>query len=294
MLTHVLHVLRCPYCEAELASEEATLRCPAGHSFDIARQGYVNLVRGDGATHRGDDGPMIAAREAFLEAGHLTGLREALCAAAADAPAGRGRAPEDKPAVVVDAGAGTGYYLAAVLDRLPGAVGVALDASRYALRRAARAHPRVGAVGCDIWQGLPLRDGCAAFILDVFSPRNGAEFRRILAPEGRLIVATPTRRHLQELVRSMGLLSVDEEKERRLQDGLGPGWTLETTTEHETVAALGAGDLRAAVAMGPSARHLSAAEIDERAAAVPAAAQDDTVPVALSVTLSVYRASTKR
>jgi 23S rRNA (guanine745-N1)-methyltransferase len=68
----------------------------------------------------------------------------------------------DGPGCVVDVGAGTGYYLAVVLERLTDRVGLALDVSKYALRRAARAHRRVGAVACDVWHGLPVATDSAA------------------------------------------------------------------------------------------------------------------------------------
>ena len=134
----------------------------------------------------GDTAAMVQARADFLAAGHFAGLAaevadtaaEALAAAAADG-AGAG--------CVVESGAGTGYYLARVLDALPGRVGIALDRSRYALRRAARAHERIGAVACDVWRRLPVTATAAALALDVFAPRNGAELRRILSgrPAGR-------------------------------------------------------------------------------------------------------------
>src|SRR5205823_9615897 len=118
--------------------------------------------------------------------------------------------------LVVDLGAGTGHHTATVLDALPGRLGLALDSSTYALRRAARAHPRLGAVACDGWRRLPVRDGAAGLVLDVFAPRNGAEFRRILAPGGALLVVTPEPAHLHELVDTLGLLAVDPDKDRRL------------------------------------------------------------------------------
>ena len=76
MLDDVLDLLRCPHCAAALERVDGVLRCPAGHSFDIARQGYVNLL---GAAS-GDDAAMVAARVAFLDAGHFDPLGDALAA----------------------------------------------------------------------------------------------------------------------------------------------------------------------------------------------------------------------
>ena len=82
-------------------------------------------------------------------------------------------------AASLDLGAGTGRQLARVLDALPRRHGIALDVSRPALQRAARAHPRIGAVGCDIWGALPVRSAAAALVLNVFAPRNGDEIARV-------------------------------------------------------------------------------------------------------------------
>ena len=167
----------------------------------------------------GDTAAMVQARGDFLAAGHFAGLAAELtrAARAAGGPAA---------GCVADVGAGTGYYLAAVLDGLPGRAGLALDSSKFALRRAARAHRRIGAVGCDAWQPLPVADSAAALVLNVFAPRNGAELRRILAPSGTLLVVTPTRDHLAELVGPLELLAVDRRKPERLAGKLGPYFEL--------------------------------------------------------------------
>ncbi|HKN97561.1 MAG TPA: rRNA (guanine-N1)-methyltransferase, partial [Pseudonocardiaceae bacterium] len=158
----VVTALACPVCAAGLTRYGGALRCARGHSFDIARQGYVNLLAGTGSAHAGtaDTAAMVADRADFLAAGHYAPLA-ALVAQRVGAPDG----------LVVEAGAGTGYYLAAVLDRAPDAVGLALDVSPAALRRAARAHDRLGAVGWDVWRPWPVRDGVADVVLDVFAPR---------------------------------------------------------------------------------------------------------------------------
>jgi 23S rRNA (guanine745-N1)-methyltransferase len=146
----------------------------------------------------------------------------------------------------VDLGAGPGYYLAAVLNARGDARGIALDSSRPALKRAARAHPRITAVACDIWDGVPLADGSADVILNVFAPRNAGEFRRILRPHGRIVVVTPTERHLEELE----LLRVHPEKRDRLHADLGI-----PESEREVEFTLALDDVTPLVEMGPSAHH---------------------------------------
>lgn len=277
MLADVLGCLRCPHCGAGLAEDAGAVRCARGHAFDVARQGYVNL-RAGGDAAAGDSAPMVAARERFLAAGHFQPLAEEL---AAEATRALGAGP---PGCVVDLGAGTGWYLAQVLDRLPARVGVALDASRYALRRAARAHPRAAAVGCDVWRGLPLGDGTAALALNVFAPRNGEEIARVLQPDGSLLVATPTPRHLAELVDALGLLTVDPRKRQRLDAALRPRLAPTREVVHERRLRLGRQDVADLASMGPSAWHQGPAGARRRADGLP-----ETVRVTVSVALATYR-----
>nr|WP_310429856.1 23S rRNA methyltransferase [Catenuloplanes niger] len=224
----------------------AALRCPAGHSFDVARQGYVNLSTGR-TPHVGDTAEMIAAREEFLGAGHYDFVIDALGEAARTAYPGVG--------LVVDAGAGTGRHLAGVLATLPGADGLALDVSKPALRRAAR---RVPAALADTWAGLPLADDAAGLVLNVFAPRNGAEFRRVLRADGRLLVVTPEPDHLGELVDALGLLRVDPDKPDKIARSLGGHFTELAGTTHRRELHLTAAEVAAVVGMGPSAWHAHA------------------------------------
>jgi 23S rRNA (guanine745-N1)-methyltransferase len=291
VLDDVVRFLACPYCGDPLTRAAAALRCPAGHVFDIARQGYVNLLATDRKAAAGDTAAMVQARGGFLAAGHFDQLAAALAAEAAQSGGQAAGAPGSTVAgeaaapgpCVVDAGAGTGFYLAAVLDRLPGRAGLALDASKFALRRAARAHPRIGAVVCDVWRGLPVADGSAGLVLNVFAPRNGPEFHRILAPGGRLLVITPTPQHLQELVSALDLLTVDEQKQERLSRTLGPGFAPASERQLTGTSLMSHAGIAAVVQMGPSAWQADPQQLQRQVAALP-----DPLPVTVSVTLTGY------
>ena len=200
---------------------------------------------------------MVAARASFLGAGHYAPIAEAVVAAALEAAGPDG----GRERCVVDLGAGTGYHLAALLAELPGWSGIALDASRAALRRAVRAHPRIAAVACDVWQELPLQDATADLVLDVFAPRNGREIARVLAPQGALIVATPAPEHLHQLVDELGLLAVEPDKQARLRARLSPHLMAVSRREVGFDITLGPEGVEALVAMGPSAHHRSADDI---------------------------------
>jgi len=252
LLDMVLAALRCPICHDALTEHDGSLRCPRGHSFDRARQGYVHLGAGR-KLPEGDTAEMVAARSAFLQAAHYQAVR----AKASDLVPPSAR-------LIADIGAGTGYYLAGALDAAPGAAGIAVDVSKPALRRAARAHPRAEAVLADAWADLPLADGCLDVLLNVFAPRNGPEFRRVLRPAGRLVVVTPLPRHLAELRERYGLLDVDPDKAERLATTLGE-FDLVEADELEFPLRLTPDEVRALVGMGPNAFHAAAPEPAQRA-----------------------------
>ncbi len=272
MRPDLVSLLRCPVCAEGLTLTARTAKCSHGHAFDLAKQGYLNLLPSTSTGIEGDSAPMIEARSAFLTKNHYAPIRDALIA---HTPAGTH--------CVVEVGAGTAYYLNGLV--VEERVGIALDVSRYAVRRAAKADGRIGAVVCDAWKELPLRDGVADVVLDVFAPRNAAEMRRILKPGGSLLVVTPNQGHLTELIAVLGMVKVDGEKERRLRDSLVGEFVQTGSEKVEAAMRLDHDSVQQLVAMTPSARHLRPAELTERIAVLA-----DPVDVTLSVTLSIWRA----
>ncbi len=268
MIDDVLDVLGCPHCGDELTRLDQVLGCAAGHRFDVARHGHVALLGPRSRTDTGDSTEMVAARVAFLAGGHYAPIADLLALLAT--PGGAGP-------LLVEVGAGTGYYLASVLDRLD-ARGVAIDSSVRAARRAAGAHPRLGSVVADAWSALPVRDAVADLVISVFAPRNPAEFRRIVRPDGALLIVTPEPDHLQELIEPFGMLSVDAEKPARLTQSLTRFFTRELSLPLRFEMHLQPGQVADLVLMGPAARHLDRTAF---AAAV------DRLPALTSVTASV-------
>lgn len=271
MNADVVPYLRCPVCHAPLAAALSGLRCTRGHSFDRARQGYVSLVAG-ALAHQGDTADMVAARERFLAAGHYHFISAAL--ASATGPGG----------FILDPGGGTGHHLAAVLDARPGSSGLILDVSKPALRRAARVHPRAAAALADTWRTLPVADGAAAAVLNVFAPRNAAEFHRVLAPGGTLLVVIPTAAHLSELVSALRLLTVDPAKTERVGAALARHFAAGEAVPLERRLRLSRDEARTAVEMGPSAWHTDRDALDRALAALP-----EPIEVTASVTLTPYQ-----
>lgn len=236
-------LLTCPSCHGVLDLVTAQARCPAGHTFDVARQGHLNLL-GAPQPKNADTGSMLLARSRVLD-----GLYGDVVALVAETAAALG------PRVVVDVGAGTGQYLAATLDAVPGAVGIATDVSVAAARRAASAHPRLASVVADTWRGLPVTDQSADLVLCVFAPRNPAEFSRLLAPGGHLVVVTPEPGHLETVRAAYGLLDLDPGKDRRLKQSLSGLFEPVSSTRFTRMVDATAEEVRDVVAMGPNAFH---------------------------------------
>ena len=187
----VYPALVCPKCRSPLARNGGSVRCAAGHSYDLSAKGTLNLSPAAGKNH-GDDAEMIAARRRFLETGSYAPLASALADEIAE------RIGEGSP-LILDAGCGEVYYTAAVSRRLPSARLIGLDLSPEAVRslagrdeaREGRIFPLVAGV-----YRLPLADGSVDGVISAFSPYAGEEFRRVLRPGGYLFRAIPDRRHL--------------------------------------------------------------------------------------------------
>ena len=190
-------MLICPVCSRPLAPEEGALRCQAGHSFDLAANGYCNLMTGRKAGRFiGDDREMVLARRRFLESGAYEALRDVVCAAALDLT---GACPRFR---LLDAGCGEGYYTSAVTaaaeetGRLEEAVG--LDISKSATRYAAGRDKHTRYVTASSYR-MPIADGSADLILSLFAPSPAGEFQRILTPGGTVLQCVPGAEHLWEL-----------------------------------------------------------------------------------------------
>lgn len=175
-------LLLCPVCGLPLVREARRFACGSCHSFDIAKEGYVNLLAGR-APAVGDNREMIAARRRTLESGIYAPLRDALAAAACGADG-----------AYLDAGCGEGYYTEAIAAARAGetlGIDVSKDALRLCGKRLQGATLAVGSV-----YHLPIADGALSLISAIFAPLATEEFARTLRPSGRLLLAVPGPRHL--------------------------------------------------------------------------------------------------
>lgn len=164
--------------------------CPRGHSFDVARSGYVNLLQPQERRSRrpGDTAAAIAARRRLHDRGITAPLFEAVAEmlAASDGD------------VLADAGCGEGFYLGS-LARRSGAAGYGVDISIAAIDAAARRYPECQWIVANADRFVPFQDGSVTAMLSITARRNPAEFRRVLREDGRLLIAIPSPEDLIEL-----------------------------------------------------------------------------------------------
>jgi 23S rRNA (guanine745-N1)-methyltransferase len=177
--------LLCPVrgCGEPLARGERAYACPRGHSFDIARSGYCNLLQPQDRRSKepGDPREAVLARRRFLEAGHGDLLLGALREDIVQVPA--------VPAVL-DLGCGEGFYLGSLAGERP-LEAHGLDISTAAVDLAARRYPHVRWFIVNADRVLPYADASFDLVLSLTARRNAREAFRVLRPEGRLIVAVP-------------------------------------------------------------------------------------------------------
>ena len=209
-------MLICPNCGSPLTREDRTLGCEHGHRFDLAASGYCNLLLGKKAGEfTGDSREMVSARRRFLDSGAYGPLRQALCRRILSL------APD--PVRLLDAGCGEGYYTRAVTEALASsgrtveALGV--DISKAAANYAAKRDKRTQYVTASSYH-LPVSAHSADLILSLFAPAPPEEFARVLAPDGRVILAVPGTEHLWELKTAI----YDEPYENREDKHTLPGF----------------------------------------------------------------------
>jgi 23S rRNA (guanine745-N1)-methyltransferase len=175
----------CPLCRLPLGIEPKAWRCAQNHSFDVAREGYVNLlpVQHKKTRDPGDSAEMLAARRAFLEAGHYAPLRDAMLALLAPLA----------PRSLVDIGCGEGWYTTALATVAADTAGI--DIARTAIQLAAKRHRGITWLVASGAQ-LPVADASVDVVTSIFTQLHAAQIHRALAPAGHVLVVTPAADHL--------------------------------------------------------------------------------------------------
>lgn len=177
-------------CGEPLVREERRLVCGRGHSFDLARSGYVNLLQPqDRRSHSpGDSKAVVAARRRLHESGATAPLFEAIADSVSVSEVDS----------VLDAGCGDGFYLGNLAART-GCAAYGVDISRPAIEAAARRYPGLEWLVGNADRFLPFPAGAFSRVMSITARRNPAEFNRVLAKDGRLLVAVPAPDDLAEI-----------------------------------------------------------------------------------------------
>jgi 23S rRNA (guanine745-N1)-methyltransferase len=227
-------MLVCPVrdCHQALMREGQRWVCPRGHSFDIARSGYINLLQPQDrrSKHPGDTAAAVAARRRL----HDRGVSGPLLRAIAEMmPASRD--------VVLDAGCGDGFYL----GELAGAAGFdahGVDISTHAVEAAARRYPpgegKFEWVVANADRYIPYGDRSFSVVLSITARMNAAEFRRVLRDDGRLLIAIPSPEDLMELRSRTG--EAGRDRVERTLETFADGFTLVDRRRVTTAADLDA------------------------------------------------------
>jgi 23S rRNA (guanine745-N1)-methyltransferase len=269
--------LACPLDGDVLHKNGNTWRCGVGHSFDIAKQGYVNLlpVQKKRSHDPGDSKEMVAARQRFLNAGHYRPIAEAVGRVALSHVASD--ASTDTPLSCLDAGCGEGYYLRELAKAWDEAAGegqalaqLGVDISKWAVLAAAKQGKQAGqqaswVVGSNA--NLPVQPNTLDLVLCMFGFSVYPEFARVMKPGGVLLMVEAGPDHLREL-REIIYPSLKPERE---EDSLAPeGFTpLATESIRYSLELAGTEAIADLLAMTP---HLyrTGAEGRERVAALEA------------------------
>jgi len=247
-----ISLLACPLCQTGLSQVDTALKCVNGHSFDVAREGYVNLLL---QKRSGDAKEMLRARRSFLERGFYAPLSDAVNELVRTHL-------QDVPGSlhVLDAGCGEGYYL----DRLQCAFAsrlddcyIGLDVSKEAIRMAAKRYRQLCFVVADVKQRLVLGDHTIHAILNIFAPRNPSEFARVTIAGGILIVVIPAPEHLLRLRAALGLLGMEEQKQQHVREQFAGHFEFVESSSIAYSMHLNKEEIEQVVMMTPNYWHLS-------------------------------------
>lgn len=263
--------LTCPLCREALSPSEKSYRCPAGHAFDLAKEGYLSLLHGrQKGEGRGDSKAMIQARDRVHRAGVFDPLVTALAALPFEKP----------PLTVLDLGCGEGFFLDHMVRFHRVATSYGLDLSVDAVKLAAKTLKQSLILRADLLQPLPFADGSLDLVQSIFAPRPLAEIKRVLRPGGFALFVYPEAGHWQEIRAFLPLAKIGEEKLPASElAGFMPCSSTHVTAQRE----LDHATLVDLVTMSPSIHRL------EREMAAWQALLPDRLTAALSVRLALLR-----
>ena len=184
----------CPVCREAFQRYGNSYKCRNGHCFDIAKQGYVNLLTGSKGGNHGDNRLMTSARRAFLNKGYYDRFLIALTDTVKKLAK-----PGD---AIIDCGCGEGYYTTRIADSINNVTVAGFDISKDEIVFASKRSCKVEFAVASSFS-IPVKDESADIILEIFSPHSEKEFKRILKKGGYMIMAIPLENHLYSLKKAV-------------------------------------------------------------------------------------------
>lgn len=181
----------CPVCKSELSLVEKAYKCRNNHSFDLSKDGYVNLLMSQQSSlkRHGDDKLMVRARREFLGKGFYNKLRQALCETLKESL--------HDNAAIIDVGCGEGYYTSEI-STVNNFEIFGIDISKDALKYASKSIKNSSFAVASAFS-LPFAEKSADCVLNIFAPSSYKDFYRVLKADGKLIKAVPLEEHLWDL-----------------------------------------------------------------------------------------------
>ena len=244
----------CSICQENLTLVETSLKCNNRHSFDLAKFGYVNLAPQIKQSANYDK-ENFQNRQQILEAGFYQAILEAVSDLLASSKTAT---------TILDIGCGEGFYSRKLQERHPDKTFYAFDISKDSVQIAAKSEPNWAVnwfVG-DLAR-LPIKDASMDILLDIFSPANYGEFRRVLSKDGILIKVIPTKNHLKEIRQKVqDQLTNKDYSNQDIKNHFQNNFTILSSKTTSLTKPITAEQLQALLSMTPLLFHIDQSKID--------------------------------
>ena len=244
----------CPICQENLTLVESSLKCNNRHSFDLAKFGYVNLAPQIKQSANYDK-ENFQNRQQILEAGFYQAILEAVSDLLSNSKNAK---------TILDIGCGEGFYSRKLQERHPDKTFYAFDISKDSVQIAAKSEPNWAVnwfVG-DLAR-LPIKDASMDILLDIFSPANYGEFRRVLSKDGILIKVIPTKNHLKEIRQKVqDQLTNKDYSNQDIKNHFQEHFTILSSQTASLTKTITAEQLQALLSMTPLLFHIDQSKID--------------------------------
>ena len=244
----------CPICQDNLTLVENSLKCSNRHSFDLAKFGYVNLAPQIKQSANYDK-ENFQNRQQILEAGFYQAILEAVSDLLSNSKNAK---------TILDIGCGEGFYSRKLQERHPDKTFYAFDISKDSVQIAAKSEPNwaVNWFVSDLAR-LPITDASMDILLDIFSPANYGEFRRVLSKDGILIKVIPTKNHLKEIrQRVQDQLTNKDYSNQDIKEHFQEHFTILSSKTASLTKTITADQLQSLLSMTPLLFHVDQTKID--------------------------------